>query len=402
MNTPIEELKSRWLRCQSLIAKFQPEISGIFVFSRLNIFYYTGSFINGVLWIPVDGLPTLFCRRGIERARLDSSLDNLVEFASYKDIATTLLDSGFSIESCGAEMNGLSWALSKSLKKHFSSTSFTSSDGLLAMTRSKKSEWELAILRDVGAKHHRCLTRRLPTHLKRGMSELEIGHKISDIYFSEGHQGMLRMENFGEEIFQGHIAVGESANYPSVFNGPVGLQGVHPATPFMGSEDVIWKKGQPLTIDNGFSMCGYQTDKTQVYWLGDESTIPDDAQSAHNFCLEVQQMIAEELKPGTIPSELYTQAIEMAKQTPWFDGFMGLGKNKVSFVGHGIGLAVDEYPVIARKFNEPLEAGTVLAVEPKIGIPSLGMVGTENTFEVTIDGGKAITGNTYDIICIGN
>lgn len=81
---------------------------------------------------------------------------------------------------------------------------------------------------------------------------------------------------------------------------------------------------------------------------------------------------------------------------------MGLGKNKVNFVGHGIGLAVDEYPVIARKFNEPLEEGTVLAVEPKIGIPGLGMVGTENTFEVTADGGKAITGTTYDIICISN
>ena len=79
---------------------------------------------------------------------------------------------------------------------------------------------------------------------------------------------------------------------------------------------------------------------------------------------------------------------------------MGLGENKVNFVGHGNGLAIDEYPVIAKGFDLPLEAGMVLAIEPKIGIPGIGMVGTENTFEVTTQGGQSITGNNYDIITV--
>ena len=78
------------------------------------------------------------------------------------------------------------------------------------------------------------------------------------------------MENYGEEVFLGHISVGDSANYPSVFNGPVGLRGVHPAAPYMGSADVRWTRGKPLTIDNGFTLAGYMTDKTQVYWLGNK------------------------------------------------------------------------------------------------------------------------------------
>jgi hypothetical protein len=82
----------------------------------------------------------------------------------------------------------------------------------------------------------------------------------------------LRMESFGEEAFLGHIAVGDSANYPSVFNGPVGLPGVHPAAPFMGAAEIKWYSGSPLTVDCGFSIGGYQTDKTQVYWLGAENT----------------------------------------------------------------------------------------------------------------------------------
>ena len=79
---------------------------------------------------------------------------------------------------------------------------------------------------------------------------------------------------------------------------------------------------------------------------------------------------------------------------------MGLGRNKVSFVGHGIGLAIDEYPALTKGFDRLLEEGMVLAVEPKMGIPGVGMVGVENTFEVTAKGGKSLTGEKYEIICV--
>jgi len=76
--------------------------------------------------------------------------------------------------------------------------------------------------------------------------------------------------------------------------------------------------------------------------------------------------------------------------------FMGFGKRKVKFLGHGIGLQVDEMPVIAEGFNEPLKEGMVLALEPKKGIENVGMVGIENTFIVTGQGGKCITGDNPD------
>lgn len=79
---------------------------------------------------------------------------------------------------------------------------------------------------------------------------------------------------------------------------------------------------------------------------------------------------------------------------------MALGGNKVHFVGHGIGLAIDEYPVLAGGFDLHLEAGMVLAVEPKIGIPGFGMVGVENTFAVTPGGGQCLTGSSHGIIPI--
>jgi Xaa-Pro aminopeptidase len=371
------------------------------VFSRLNIYYFSGSFASGVFWLPLSGEPVLFCRRGEERAKIESPINYIYPFKSYRDIETILDDLGFSFpQLVAAEMNGLSWALSKSLTKHLATHQFVPADKIIGMSRAKKSEWELNILREAGYKHAKCLTELLPPFLHEGISELDISHKVSELFFSEGHHGILRMENYGEEIFLGLIAVGDSANYPNVFNGPVGLRGVHPATPYMGSAEVKWTKGKPLIIDNGFILDGYMTDKTQVYWLGDKKDMPVNALKAHKFCIDLQDQVAGLLKPGTLPSEVWDHCLAQVERSAWSDGFMGLGKNKVFFIGHGIGLAIDEYPALAKGFDVPLEEGMTLAVEPKIGIPGFGMVGVENTFEVTTAGGKCVTGGKFDIIPI--
>ena len=77
---------------------------------------------------------------------------------------------------------------------------------------------------------------------------------------------------------------------------------------------------------------------------------------------------------------------------------MGLGDNRVPFLGHGIGLTIDERPVVANGFDRPLEEGMTLALEPKIGIPGFGMVGLENTFEVGPEGGRCLTGGDTGIL----
>ena len=398
---PRQELEQRWNRCRSLLKQYMPYAGGIILFSRLNIYYFSGTFGNGLLWIPLEGDPVLLCRRGHERAELETCLDHIAPFYSYRDVEGLLKNAGSPLQKTFAvEMNGLSWSLGNSFSKYMAGFHVLPGDKILSMSRGKKSEWELTRLREAGARHAKCLTELLPPFLRSGITELEIAHRISDLFFQEGHHGILRMENYGEEVYLGHISIGESGNYPSVFNGPVGLRGAHPATPFMGSHEIAWKERVPLTIDNGFSLEGYQTDKTQVYWLGSQNSIPSNVLAAHNFCIELQNWIAEHLKPGVLPSELWRHSSDLAAKQGWSNGFMGLGCNKVQFVGHGIGLAIDEYPVLAEGFDLPLETGMVLAIEPKMGIPGVGIVGVENTFEVTATGGKSMTGQNYDVICI--
>jgi len=299
-----------------------------------------------------------------------------------------------------AEMTGLSWALSSLLRKHLSRCSFHAGDGVLARARSVKSPWELERIARAGSRHAAALLSLLPPFLSPGMTEEAVAHRTWEVLFGQGHHGLLRMQNPGDEIFLGHVSAGESGNYPSVMNGPLGVRGVHPSAPFMGSPSTIWHEGEPLTIDVGFTLEGYQTDKTQVYWAGTRESIPPAVRAAHDFCVDLQQRISEMLRPGTSPAELATLAFSRAAAKGWGEGFMGLGGNKVSFIGHGIGLAIDEYPALAPGIDVPLQENMVLALEPKIGIPGMGMVGVENTFRVTSTGGHCLTGHDFDITCV--
>jgi Xaa-Pro aminopeptidase len=400
---PEHEMRARQAAVRRLLAATAPEAGGLLVFSRLAIYYLTGSWANGLLWLPLAGEAVLLCRKGRERAVLESPLpqEAILGFRSFGDIAPLCDKAGSPLSPvCAAEQAGLPWNLAQLLTSRLPGTTFVSGDAALAMGQASKSEWELAKMRLCGARHNTGLAELTPERIRPGMTEREITKVCFDAYFELGHQGHLRMGSYGEEIFLGHTSVGDSANYPSVFNGPVGLRGAHPALPFFGYAGTVWKKGQLLTIDNGFSLEGYSTDKTQVFFAGKASDIPETARRGHDLCVAVQQAVAERLKPGAIPSELYALSLSMAEEAGLSEGFMGLGGNQVRFLGHGIGLTIDGWPVLAKGFDMPLAAGMTLALEPKFGIPDMGMVGVENTFEVTEQGGKCLTGEDYAIICI--
>ena len=395
---PVQEMLWRLDRFRSNILEAGLDCKAVMIFSKLNIYYFTGSLGNGTLWIPMDGEPVFMSRKGEERFSLESPLERTAPFRSYKDVPGMLAEFGLKVpDRVGAEKNGISWALADSLAKRMAGTDFVSVDQTIARTRMVKSQWEADKLITCGRRHHEALYGILPELIHPGMTEREISIQVWDCFFSMGHQGLMRMQNFGEEVFLGHVAAGDSANYPSVFNGPVGLRGEHPAITQMGYAGKVWQENEPLILDCGFALEGYQTDKTQVYFPGSWK-VPDEVQKAHDLCVEIQDQAAQMLKPGAIPGDIYEKALETARKAGFAEGFMGLGGNKVPFLGHGIGLAVDEYPPLAKGFDDPLQENMFLALEPKIGIEGVGMVGVENTFQVTEKGGACVTGEEFDVV----
>jgi Xaa-Pro dipeptidase len=193
----------------------------------------------------------------------------------------------------------------------------------------------------------------------------------------------------------GHIGFGQSSIYPTYFNGPGGSYGMSPAVPLLGSRDRKLIKGDLVFIDIGCGFEGYHTDKTMTYMFG--RSLAKEVIDEHHKCIAVQNEIAAMLKPGEIPSHIYKTVMNNL-DAEFLKNFMGFGSRRVKFLGHGIGLHIDELPVIADGFHEPLQEGMVFALEPKKGIEGVGMVGTENTFVVTPDGGRCITGSHPGLI----
>jgi len=195
----------------------------------------------------------------------------------------------------------------------------------------------------------------------------------------------------------GVVSSGETGNLPTASIGPGGCLGMSSAFPFVGSKKRI-VRNEPIFIDSGFGFQGYFTDKTRIFALG---SLPQAALDAHATCLEVQEAVRCRLKPGAIPSEIYREVTDSLIRSRGFEQhFMGFGSNHVPFFGHGIGLAIDEYPVIAAKVDDPLEANMVIALEPKKGLEGIGLVGIENTFVVTEQGGEKLTLGSDQVIFV--
>ncbi len=392
--TPVSEITTRMNRFRQLMDAQNPEWRIAVIFSKINLLYFTGSMPEGMLLIDRDNEATLWVRRSFERTQNESLFANIKFMESFREVAA-----GFNNlpDTVYLETEFIPLAMYQRFQKYFPFTGFKSIDYQLSMTRAVKSVYESNFMEQAGAIHQRVLEQRVPSLLREGMTEVEFVGELYKVMLEEGHQGIARFNMFDTEMVVGQIGFGESSVYPTSFNGPGGNYGMNPAMPTLGSRERRLKKGDLVFVDMGIGYNGYHSDKTMTYMFG--ATIPEMAIKEHQQCVDLQHRIAAMLKPGNIPSIIY-ETIMNSLSNEFLENFMGFGSRKVKFLGHGIGLTVDEIPVLAKGFNEPLEENMFFAVEPKKGIKNIGMVGIENTFVVTPKGGRCITGDHPGLLLV--
>ena len=390
--TPLTELDNRMKRFKTVMDNMNPEWKMAVIFSKINLYYFTGTMQEGIIIINHDDEPIFWVRRSYERA-LDESLFRVIKpMNSFHDAAESQNQLPDTIY---LETEVIPLALYHRFHKYFPFKNFKPVDNVIAKVRAVKSEYELSLMREAGKIHQHVLEDLAQEMLQVGMSEASLVAELFQVMVEEGHDGVTRFGMFDTEIVLGQLGFGESSIYPTYFNGPGGNYGLSPAVPLLGSRDRKLNKGDLVFIDVGCSVEGYNTDKTMTYMFG--HSLPQYAIDIHYECVAVQNEIAAMLKPGVIPSDIYRIIMENLDKD-FLRNFMGFGNRRVNFLGHGIGLLIDELPVIAEGFNEPLKEGMVFAVEPKKGIRDIGMVGIENTFIVTSHGGECITGINNGLI----
>lgn len=390
-----QELESRKRRLCSAISDKYKDWDTAIILSRVNQYYFTGTMQDGLLLIKNDSTLMYFARRSFERAKLESPIgDCIYPMESYRDVAQVI---GNTLGNTLIETEAVTIGIMERLKKYFSIDSIYPIEDIVFGVRALKSQFELNLMIASGKNHKKLLEEIAPSIMKEGISELDFTAELYEKMLKLGYHGVSRFNRFQTEMIAGQVGFGESSLFPTNFDGPGGMKGMSPAVPIIGSRDRRLKKGDLVFVDIGFGMEGYHSDRTQVYMFGAKPS--DEIVKAHRGCIEVQKRTAELLKPGNISSDIYNKIME-GLDSEFLNNFMGYGDRQVKFLGHGIGLHIDEYPVIANGFNNPLQENMVIALEPKKGISGVGMVGVEDTYIVTTDGGKCITGGEKDIMVV--
>ncbi len=364
-------------------------IDGAFVVYPIDVYYFSGSRQNAGLWIPAYGLPTLLTRKSLTRAREESLVADVRPFPPSREFAA-FFDK--KVRKIGLTFDVLPVQQYQYYQKLFSGMEFVDVSDINRRMRSVKSPWELAQMRESGQKL--CdVFEQVPSFLLRGMRECELAGGIEFRLRTGCTQGPLRMRAFNQEI-TGLAVAGESAAAPGCFDGPVTGKGLSSSAPYGPSNNMI-TEGVPILVDYPGVFNGYIVDMTRIFAFGD---LDPEMKKAFNVSLDIQEWLVKNTRPGAICEDLYNGAVEIAESAGLGDKFMGYTGEQAKFVGHGVGLELDELPVLAQKFRSPLQEGQTIAIEPKFVFPGKGVVGIENTFAVTAAGCEKLTDMPDDIV----
>jgi Xaa-Pro aminopeptidase len=372
--TPKSELEGRISKLQQKMQK--EELDSVLILQQADKFYFSGTVQDGVIFIPSEGQPVFMVRKSFDRAKEESKLDNIVSFRSYKQIPEIVSKYGTSKYSkIGLELDVMPVAIFRKLQSVFSEVDIVDASKYIKDIRMVKSDYELTQMKKAGKILAKAME-AVPELLKEGMTEIELAAETEIILRKNGHQGIIRMRKWNQECFYGLILSGESGVISNYMDAPLGGQGPCPAAPRGASHKKI-KAGEPIIIDMVSAYNGYVVDCTRTFCIG---KLEPKLMKAFDLSLTIHEAVVTEYRMGINLRNIYETAHNMAQKAGFDDYFMGYGNSKVKFLGHGVGLELDELPVCAKGFDFILKGNITLAIEPKFLFPKIGAVGVENTW----------------------
>ncbi|NLA27858.1 MAG: aminopeptidase P family protein [Firmicutes bacterium] len=380
---PLEELEQRKDKLQ--VQMREQGIGGALIVQRADLFYFSGTAQDAHLFIPAEGEAVLIVRRNLQRARSESGLQQIDPFTGWDGLAKEIEGKAAPAAAIGMELDVLPVNFYRRYEKLLSPLPITDISPLIRSVRAVKSAYELSQLQQAAAlgeavfKHAREICRA-------GMTEIELAAELELFARKRGHQGAIRMRGFNQEMFFSHTMAGGGAAVPSFFNGPTGGSGLNSSYP-QGAGTREIKQKEPVLVDYVTVLNGYMVDQTRIFCPGQPSA---KLMRAYETALQIKKDLIAMGCAGSNGARLYQRAFEIASAAGLEDHFMGF-EEKVSFIGHGVGLELDELPVIARNYDFTLTEGMVFALEPKFVFTGEGAVGIEDTFVVRHHGLEQIT-----------
>lgn len=389
---PKSEIQQRIDRLQQLLQKQQ--IDGVLLAQNVDLYYFTGTMQNALCYVPKQGAPILYVKKSVVRAEFEAHVE-VQPLGKLRELGSVLTERFGSIYKLGLELDVLPYTTASFYKRLFAESEIVDVSFAIREIRSVKSAYELEQI-ERAAKILDDTLRKVRSSIHIGMSEVELAAKIEYEFRLQGNMNLWRMRGFNQELALGMVASGSAASTPTYFDGPAGGLGISTASPQGASFRGI-QANEPILIDVSMVTEGYMVDQTRIAVIGE---LPAKLLEAYEVARTILRKVEGLGKPGVAWQDLYLTSIQMAEEAGLSEYFMGFGADQAKFLGHGVGIELDELPILAKGFTQTLQEGMVIAIEPKFSFPGQGVIGIENTYVVTSSGLRSLSVTSEEIIQI--
>jgi len=390
--TPREELEDRINQLRKNMER--AGIAFSIILQNVDLFYFAGTVQKGVLVVSVDNGPLLFIERNVDRAAVESGLE-IIPIKRDKDVGEILMAKGILKGKCGMEFDVVPVSVFERWKSIVGLDDFTDIWPAIRDLRIIKSPFEIEQVKRSGSVCDHVFEKARDV-VREGAREVDIAAFLEAEGRRVGHQGFLRMRGLNQEMMNLYITHGRSGTIPSSGDVPIAGAGVTHAIAQGPSLNKV-EKGVPVVIDYGGGYNGYITDETRTFVVGE---LKERFKKPYEVAKEIVEDATVYGKEGIDGTELFLRAEEKAKKAGLDEYFMGFESGKVTFIGHGLGLEINELPVITPRHHVILKEGMVFAFEPKFIFPGEGAIGVEVDYVVRKDKLERVTRTSIDLVTI--
>ena len=375
----VSDLQLRWEKIRVLLRSSGAD--ACLIATNVNLYYTTGTIYAGYFYLPAEGDPHLFIRRpvGIQHPQV-------TYIGKPEQLPGLFTEMGIKMpEFLMLETDELTYNEVVRLQKVFEGARFGNATALLRQARTIKTPWEIEQFRFSATQHAKSYA-RIRECYRPGMTDIEFQYELERESRALGSLGLFRGFGSSMDIFMGSVLTGDNAGEASPFDFALGGGGLHASLP-IGANGSPIKEGNTLMVDIAGSYTAYISDMTRVFSLG---KLPEAAYKAHSVALDMMRFLETEARPGYSCAAIYNECFTIAESAGLAANFMGT-KQQAKFVGHGVGLQINELPVLTPRSKELLEENMIFAFEPKFVLPGIGAVGVENSYLVTASGLDKLT-----------
>ena len=396
---PVSELQARQAMLSKALASAGQESA--LIDDPVELYWLTGGRQSSMLLVGAEGsdIETVhWVKRSLERARFEAGGTNaphqITEQPRMNGLEDSLIGAGCS-KAPGMLCGKVPHSRWDFLSEKFSGLEGESSDctGVLFALREIKSDWEIEMHSESG-RINQLMFETIRDKGGEGKTEIEMAAAADEVSRAAGFGGRIRMRNWPMDCDRVVIAAGRSGAVPSYFDSGVAGLGASPIAS-LGAGFARVEKNEPVLVDIVHVHRGYVSDCTRIFSAG---SLSSEWHERLDDMSEIRDVLVNGLGRGDDCSTVWSQGSKMAAEMGHSGHLMGIPPDQARFLGHSVGLELDETPVIARGFDRPLQVGGTMAIEPKV-IHTNGAIGTEDTWVRKSEGMECLTmGDSFPML----